>query len=88
MNDFYNTMKDEILVYCKQLTAENPKVMYLMDVECTVSGEEDSHALTNEENFSLERPMTVRISLILRNRPNPTKRHSITHIWQRGYLVK
>lgn len=88
MNDFYSTMRDEILAYCTKIASENPKAVYLMDFECTVSEEAGCRVLSDSEGIPLHIPITVRVALVLRNRPNPTRRQGLIHTWQGGYLVK
>ena len=86
MNGFYETMVGEIIAYCGELTSEYPKILYMMDVECTVP--EADKPLTESEEISVDTPISVHIALVLRNRPAPTKRLNPVHIWKEGFLVR
>ena len=86
MNDFYETMVGEIIAYCGELASEQKKILYMMDVECTLPGSDTM--LTESEEISVDTPISVHLALVLRNRPAPTKRLSPVHTWKEGYLVK
>ena len=86
MNDFYEALVREIIAYCGELTSEHPKIMYMMDVECTVPDSDTPPA--ESEEISVDTPISVHIALVLRNRPAPTRRLSLVHTWKEGYLVK
>lgn len=86
MNDFYEAMVREIIAYCGELTSEQKKILYMMDVECTLSGSDTT--LTESEEISIHTPISVHLALVLRNRPAPTRRLSLVHTWKEGYLVK
>ncbi len=88
MNDFYDTLKNEIIAYCTELSGERPKVMYLVNTECTVTEGENERPLGQGDEIPLDMTVTIRIALILRNRPEPTRRLGVVHTWQGGYLTK
>jgi len=88
MNGFYDTLKNEIIAYCGELSEKEPRMMYLADTECTVTEEEEEHTLSNGDEIPWDCPLTVRIALILRNRPEPTRRLGLVHRWVGGNLVK
>ena len=88
MNGFYDTLKNEIIAYCTELSAENQKILYLADTECTVTDENGERTLCDGDEIPPEGIVTVRLSLVLRNRPNPSKRADAVYVWKGGYLVK
>ena len=88
MNDFYDTLKREIIAYCTELAADEPRVMYLADTECTVEEGEDERTLSDGDEIPFGCTVTVRVALNLRNRPEPTRRLGLVHVWKGGYLVK
>lgn len=86
MNDFYVTMKNEIIAYCAEITAEHPRAMYIMDMDCTVGGE--LLPFSESAAFAMDVPLVVHIALALRIRPEPTRHRVMEHTWQGGELVK
>ena len=88
MNGFYETLKTEIIAYCTEFSAGHPKAMYLADAECTARDENGEKMLDDGDEISLHSPVTVRVALVLRNRPDSSKRLSLVHVWLDGYLVK
>ncbi|MBE6599131.1 MAG: hypothetical protein E7638_06795 [Ruminococcaceae bacterium] len=81
MNRFYKTVTDEVIAYCGTVSAENPRVLYLL--EAITDMDEDER-----ENFTHLAPVTVTMTMILRNRPEPTRRKTAVHRWQNGFLMK
>ena len=88
MNEFYDTLKREIMDYCGELVSEHPRVMYLADTECTSSDGEEERTHSDGEEIPWDSTVTVRVALVLRNRPEPTRRLGMVHTWKEGYLVK
>ncbi len=88
MNGFYDTLKNEIIAYCGDLSGEQPRVLYLADTDCTVTEGEVERPLSDGEEIPLGCTVTVRVALVLRNRPEPTRRLSLVHRWVGGFLVR
>ena len=84
MNNFYETVVREILAYCEELAKDHPKVLYLLDTEY-----EATPALSEDSvEIPLSAVLTVRLSLTLRLRPDPTRRRTLVQTWQNGLLIR
>lgn len=89
MNGFYRSMMDEIIAYGTEISQDHPKAAYIMNAECEISTESASSegAVLNEGEFSPDAVVSVHIALILRLRPEPTRRRTMVHTWKRGFLL-
>ena len=86
MNGFYRSMIDEIISYGTEISREHPKAAYIINTECEISAANEGTVL-NEGEFALDTVVSVHIALILRLRPEPTRRRTMVHTWQRGFLL-
>lgn len=89
MNDFYKAMMDEIITYGTEISKDHPKAAYIMNAECAISAKSaaDTEAGPQGTEIPLDAVVSVHIALTLRLRPEPTRRRTMVHTWQRGFLL-
>lgn len=77
MNGYYRAMEEEMTAYVRETAGANPKVLYTAETEWH---------LPAEEGWSVREVLSVRITLSLRCRPEPTRRRVLVQTWSDGYL--